>query len=864
MTEKMRLVDRVTPPSEEAIPVDINGWEHILVRHFLTVGREGDASDIHAIEVSPRTLALACGSDPGREGEIEEAFRDALLRDQVCLLRALREGPQRRPSTDVPNCFAMLAMTLLIDLLLEGTADTGNQFRAKLADWLRIDRTFSDLSGVKLMWEELAQWLEMRVMHGAPFRRLVLPDPRSWHHIGYTRRLSFPNRADVRAVAQVLATVPERDLDNPVTVIQAAAQLEGRRSISVGLKDAYDDFVQSYYSQRRAIADHRFWRLVAQARTVGTKPRLLAALDIGLTADEEHEFRVMRVPTDEVHVHWALSAALRDKILTASTNLGSAVGRGLLFFRQVGLGRWTAEPDLAKCRDRVLVAFDDRFTNLIRERLGTATRDGQWKLTVDPVDAIKVATELRMCGVMVDGSVQLFRPMASDGVRVHGAWLGLPGFLPSIDADTDKLRVIPERNDVAEVRITMAGNIRLVSDTPVAGAYLVEPHLLQRESRPPWRLRLQFVDRAAPHLKLGGARQNLSLLEDWSTMGPARVASNLPCNVGWARSQNSMEWLLEALYASGANGWDESDLVDLVRRADPETNLAPWRTLRMLQEGGVIESRLRHGWKGRVWTLVPPRIVVSWTDNTPIALAEGALCLHTLEAFELAIIGMGGMPFRIPGAARWSVPVTGAVGVDPGTLASRLGWALVELAEAPSSAPLALVKTDRIAENYKIAFTWCWLERRFKAFGATEGGVRLAQLSHPAASDHDVYRVECDGKRWHFFSRQAAIVCAHSIARVPLFAFVDDRIEVMARDGGLPDKLATALRRRRLASSGFTDDSYEYPAAVEDAAWLAALLPGCVVGTPTLTEPSTGEVLSRSRRSRGALRVQWREGRLTL
>lgn len=860
----MLFVDRTIALSEQAISADLNAWEQVLVRYFLAVGREGDASDIHAIEVSPRTLALAWGIGPDRECEVEEAFRVALLRDSGCLLRALKDGPQRHPSEDVPNCFAILAMTLLIDLLLEGTADTGNQFRAKLADWLRINRTFSDLSGVKLMWEELARWLENRVAHGAPFRRLVLPDPKSWHHIGYTRRLSFPNRADIRAVAQVLAAVPERDLDNPVKVIQAAAQLGNRRNISIGLKEAYDDFVQLYYSQRRAIADHRFWRLAVQARAVGTKPRVVAALDIALTADEEREFRVMHVSTEEVHVHWTLSSALRDKTLTASSNLGSAVGRGLLFFRQVGYGHWTAEPDLAKCRNRVLVAFDDRISNLLSERLGDVISYGRWKLTIDSIDAMRVANELRICGIMVDASARLFRPIALDGVRVYGAWLGLPPFLPSIDADTGQLRVVAEGINAPEVHISIADSIKLLSETSVVGSYLVEPHLLQRESHPPWRLRLQFVDRAAPHLKLGGKRQNLSLLEDWTATGLARVDSNLPCHVDWSRTHNAMEWLLEALYASGAHGWDESEIVNLVRRADPETKLAPWRTLRMLQEGGVIEPRLRQGWKGRVWTLVPPRIVVAWTDDAPIALAEGALCLNTLEAFEMAATGMGGRPFRIPGAARWSVPVTGAVGVDPELLAYRLGWEFVDQTEIPLSTPMGLAKTDRIAENYKTAFSWCWRERRFSAFGATEAEVRLAQLSHPTAADHDVYRVERNGERWHFLSRQAAIAAAHSVARVPLFAFADNRLEVMAQDGGLPDKLATALRRRRLASSGFTLDFYMYPATVEDAVWLAALLPGCVVGASMYTEGSTGEVLSRSRRSSGALRVQWRDGRLTL
>ena len=461
----MRLIDGTSLPFKGHIPADIDEWERTLVRYFLGVGQEGDASDIHAIEVSPTTLAQACGSGCDCEDEIEDAFRAALMRDQVRLLKELKDGPQRTPSTEVPNCFAPLAMTLLIDLLLDGASDEGNQFRAKLADWLRIKRAFSDLSGVKLMWEKLAQWLDTRVDQGAPFRRLVLPDPKSWRHIGYTRRLSFPNRADLKAVAQVLATVPERDQDNPGVVIQAAAQLVSRKSVSIGLKEAFDDFVLCYYSQRRAIVDHRFWRLVAQVRTVSIGPRLVAALDIAFTADEEREFRVVIERTEEVRVHWTLSAALRDKTLTASANLRPAVGRGLLFFRQVGLGHWTTEPNLAKCWDRVLVAFHDRFASVIRQRLGSVDRDGQWSLTIDPVDARKVAAELCTCGAMTDAEAQLFRPMATDGVRVHGAWLGLPGFLPLIDADTDEVRAISEGTNAADVRVTLEGGIRLKSES---------------------------------------------------------------------------------------------------------------------------------------------------------------------------------------------------------------------------------------------------------------------------------------------------------------------------------------------------------------------------------------------------------------
>lgn len=860
-----RLEESVS--SQTKIPVSIDEWERVLVCYFLGVGSDGDASDIHSIEVSPRTLALACGVDPTYAEEAEEAFRGALLRDQAHLLRALREGPQRRSSTEAPNCFAPLAMTLLIDILLDGAEYAGNQFRVKLADWLQMDRTFNDLSGVKLMWEEVARWLNRRVAQGQPFRRLVLPQhPINWRHIGYSRRLSFPNRADMKVAVQVLSVVSRYAQDSPVALIHAAAQLTSKKNVSIGLKEAYADFVRSYYSKRRALADHRFWRLIEQARAEQQEARKErhVTLEIAVTADDEREFRIIQEHAEEAHLHLSLTAALRDEALVSCSSLGTAVTRGLLFFRLVGLGRWKAEPDLANCRDRVLAAFHQRFLPAIGGRLGKVENSGQWNLTVDPVDAEKVAFWLRACGVMPDPSARLFRAAVSDGVRVHGAWLGLPGFLPAVEADTDDLRVVSEEGEAVDLRAVAGSSVRLVSAAPVVGTYFVEPQLLPSESRPPWRLRLQFVDRAAPHLALDGARQRLPLLIDWNATRPISVMCEAIAELGWGRAGDAVEWLLEALYCSGQTGWDESEIVEVVRRAGLEPARTPWLALRMLQEGGVIEPRLRQGWKGRVWTLAAPRIVAARRAGAPVALAEGALCAQMLEAFFTAAKAMGGVPFRMPGTMDWSVPVTGAVGADPERLARLLCWDLVQEPEEPSSVPMALVQTERRAENYVLAYTWCWQVRRFLTSPADAGKVRLTQLSHPAGSDHDVYRVESSRTQWHFLSRQAAIVAAHSAARTPLLAFEGDRLTVTARDGGLPDLLATALRRRRLASGGFTGACYGYAASVEDARWLARLLPGCLGDVPGAEFPGAGEVLSRARRSGGAIRPQWRGAGLAL
>ena len=77
----------------------------------------------------------------------------------------------------MPNCFTYLAMTLVIDTLLEGDYSGQGQFRDRLRSWLGTRRSLMQLSGVAVMWRALAAWLDVRAAAGEPFRRLVLPPP---------------------------------------------------------------------------------------------------------------------------------------------------------------------------------------------------------------------------------------------------------------------------------------------------------------------------------------------------------------------------------------------------------------------------------------------------------------------------------------------------------------------------------------------------------------------------------------------------------------------------------------------------------------------------------------------------------------
>jgi hypothetical protein len=842
-------------------PSTLDEWERLLVKYFLAVGGDGDSSDLHAFEVSARTLAIACGLDT-QEAEVEKAFHRVLIMDPS-LEQVLQVGAHRRATPELPGFFIYLVLTLFIDGLLDEHQSISGAFRKKLASWLGIDRSFNDLQGVAAMWKALEVWLAQRVVAGASFRRLVLPDPGGWHQIGHTRHLSFPTRHDYRIVENFVSE-NNVGLDSPAALLVAFQPL--LNDVSGGLKDAFEDFRRSYYSYRRALADHRFWRLITRIRSAASSGlRQQIVLEMTFNDYGEPEFRRSIYQSSEIQSYGTLGGALADIGVASSSNLGAAINQGYVFFRQIGMGRWLAEANLARCNERVFVALSSKIQSVMGRRLGSMLGDLTWKITSETKSIKSVEAAFVQARLLIDASESIFRPAVSNGIRVYGRWLGLPGFLPSVETDSSQITVVAEASDAPFIDYAGTGNIvQLLADEPLSGTYVVEPELHREECSSPWRLRLQFIPHALPHASLKGARQVLPQLRDWNGMLRAPAICDADERPIYESGSSVMDWILEAVYADGCSGWDEADLVSLVRRTAMEFEDDPWTMLHLLQDAGIVEPRLRQGWKGRVWTLVAPRIVRAYSGEQEVVLVEGALCSRLIEDFNLAVEGLGGTSFRQQYHTQWSVPVFGASNLSPAALAERLGWSLAAEIESASKVPLALASTERQAEYYRISSVWCWSAKRFVLPGATEGTVRLTRRSHVNGTDHDVFCVEHAGRSVNYLSRCAAIIHAHSLAEVALFRFHNDRIERIAQDGALPDILASTLRRRRLRAAGMIDGIYSYPATEADARWILSLLPGCISGIKVSASQTAGSIMSAVRRSKGRLRAGWKDSQLVI
>ena len=843
------------------LPRTFDAWEKRLVAYFLAIGPDGDASPIRAFEVTPRTLTLACGAPRESERDVEETFRLMLSRDPL-LMDSLRLGSQRYEKLDVPNCFSYLAFTLLIDSLLEGNTSQSGEFRHKLMKWLGIDATVSDLRGVALMWGSLVRWLDARIEAGEPFRRLILPDPGSWSQIGYTRRLSFPSKMDLRLVAHFCQENPGAHRDPRVSIAAFDRLLNDQASW--GLRRAFDEFRGAYYLNRRALADLPFWRLLEHASRLSGRPtRRSVTVEMLFDADRRALFFASRDEEGDAEAFASLNDALVSTGADQSENLATAAASGIVFFRLVGAGRWRAEPEANDSAFGLHVAVADRHKRKIGDRLGALAGSDAWAITTQPLPLEALKHALREAKLLGPKHERIVRPCLAGGVRSDGVWLGRPHFLPTLESDTSDYVIRNALPRATDVPLSIEQG-QLKASQPVEGAFFIHPTLLRDEDHAPWSIRLQFSSNAFVHKTLECARYKLPLLRDWKPGTSARLEINAQEDLAWELGTPACADLLEAVYASGRSGWEEAELIALLGCADDAMN--PWLLLRALRDAGIVKPHLRSGWKGRVWTLNEPSIVEGHCGGQALAVVEGALCTRLIEDFRLAVEGLGGVAFRRLGVTPWAAPLFGARDVKAKALAEHLGWRFAAEPTAPAEKPLAFAETRHQALHYAPAAAWSWRAGRFLLSAGGEEDVQLVRLTHRGGRDHDVYRVEQHDNTLHYLSRTAAIASAHALAQIPLFEWrlEEDVIALRGREGGLPDALAIETRRRMLRNGGPRGTEYLYPVNNAVARWLAERLPGCITGLPQEVRQDTPMLVSLARRSSGRLRLQWSNGTTTL
>ena len=791
-------------------------WERALCRHFLSA-EGGNAGPIKSFEVTAATLSASRPEFADRHAAVA-SFRNSMRLDDIC--SAVEHGVYRSlKEIGLPGCFTYLALTLYVDSLMEEDAGNDGAFRAKLASFLHADRAFSNLTGVAQMWVDLNRWLAASAAKDGLYRRLVLPDPGGWTHIGYTARLSFPSRRDKSFLRRFLQE-NQGLLASPAAFVAEFRNAVAGPSASFALKQAFDEFRRQYLSGRRALADHRFWNFVQAVAREAEAPQRPIELLIDIARDQDDAWTVsldlsMSDHAEREHFEDLGSAAAKAANI-AGHEFVPALERGFLVFRQIANARWRATPDLSACRGRVMVALSSLATQRVASQLGALDQSGTWHLTHEPVSVGKAEEAAQHLGMQIERPDFIVPISVSDGVRTGGYWLGRPAFLPQISTDAgegDELSVTAENGAVDAVRCAgverVPGLFRLAADRPIDGNYIISPRASGGFEGRTWSRRLSFLADAQIHDASGFAGPANPLIEWDGDVALRPIVQAVEPK--WDEGRTSTDDLVEAVYAGGRSGWSEMDIVSLVRTG-LGVRVNPWDILRSLQEARCIQPLLRAQWRGRIWDLVRPILSAFESQVGPVVVLDGCVGAALANDFRIAVEAAGGRPFRRRGVSALAPAMLGCLEVDAAGLGEVLGWP-VRTEPLRAGGRLAFRQTERRLDLYRLSHRWSWKAGRFvEASSPSVGPVTLERWIHCGARDHDVYVVAHGPRTWRIMSRPAAVALAHSLAGVPLFEPVSGTLRRIGKEGALPDALAAVSRVRHLVNPGPTDGGgYAYP-----------------------------------------------------
>jgi hypothetical protein len=833
------------------LATSLSDWEEALTRHFLTAAGEG-IGPIRSFEVSPETLALASGANPSAGDQAVASFKKALLANRWALYTALEDGDYNsKLVAECPGCFAYLALTIFVDSQLDGDDAGSDQFRPKLAAFLGMDRSFSNLSGVASMWRSLRDWLARQAKSGKPFRKLILPDDDGWRQIGYSLHLSFPSRRDHTLLGNFFDQHPGITADERV-MLRTLRNLVDRSTASPGLHDAFDEFHHSYLSGQRTLADHRFWKFVlsvAKARNVD----MPADVSLESYPDEDGllQFKIDIVgQADKTSVHSTLQSAVETVGRLGASNLRKVADAGYVVFKRVGTARWSAVPRFSDCRGELKVGLSRHLAAAVGSRLGPLRSSGNWSLTVDPVAVAKAEDALRRLLAKGEMPPNISGVTVAGGVRTDHHWLGRRTMLPNIATDLGLPTIRADSDADAQPPICeeIEPNLYAIrADHALAGTFEIRASATTAT-------RLQFVANSFVH----DARPPTNVVDipEWNDTAQLRSRVVEPPRE-WDDVPERLDDLIEAIYAGSRRGWSESDLIPLLERTLPK-EIHRWDFLRSLQDATALMPFLRARFRGRLWMLGTVTLVSLRSLTQDFVLVDGCVPALPLDDFKRAVEAVGGRPFRRM-ASPWSVPLIGAVGASIDKLRERLDWPTKQ-ATMPGGRPAAFEDAPlRRLDAYQHAYTWSWEAGRFTSDGS-RSPVRLARWVHLGERDHDVYVVSGPTQERRFLSRCNAILYAHMLAGRAMYRFEAGQLVRLGGDGFLPDRISQWLRYENLANAGpLASGGYGYAARQDQATTIAKLLPGAIDAGVTLR--AAWDVIASVRRSCFAERLVFADGR---
>jgi hypothetical protein len=777
--------------------------EQKLSDHYLRSDGDFGAAPLSFLDASDEELATALEveSTTRARSTLLRCFNPHSLRDVYATGNSLA-APR---DVEAPGWFSYLVLSCVIAATTSEDSDIGN-FRGRLTEQLDTAMAFTDLRGIAIMWKRLKHWCDEQRKEQKPYRQIDLPDPGNWSHIGYTLRIAFPSRRDVDRISRHL-TEDRPDLTKPLRVVRYVEARLDSAKWSEAFVSAFSDFRRRVERGERILGQHPFLMAMEQVVNTGTIfrhkqceiqimtdidgqsvatitfPNAKSAAAAGITSGSSATMGMGRL----------LKALQSADSQMSNDDVSLCFNEGVIPFITAEWGIWDFTRTPTKGQVRFLLRGD------FAKRLNHTHRGNhdEWALTsaYSLEQCIDLLSHVRP-DFRTSTDTILPRPSITGGIRVGKQHLGLTCCLPSIRATEQcdvALSATNTANGTPSIERSDQAEFSIKSSTPLDGVWIAK---ITERGSPVVDLKLKFTSKALEHEPETYATDptkwlnQVELQNDIFQAPPEQLQQHFPDH------ELKFPQILEAIYAGGIGGWEESRLIPLLTKC-LDSRINPWDALHILADSGWLVPRASSGWRATRWFLREPHIIRLARGRF---LLEGSHCESIRARFNRAAAEAGcAVEWRDSGGD-WNVPALLCCSTKTSTSEPHFGLPIVDanISLPLLSSPCDFRQSPSSERSRMVRSHWSWERGRFlKGVSPQIETVSLERLQHNGDRAPDLFRVRGpDGSQRYFDSRTAAILVASDLAHKPIFTWQEEshRLVRTVHEGWLPTALSTFVR----------------------------------------------------------------------
>ncbi|MGP4713010.1 MULTISPECIES: hypothetical protein [unclassified Psychrobacter] len=824
-------------------------WITSLQHHYLsTEGPYGD-SEIINLDVTPAGLADAIGMNGYSDEEIQNAFMSIFTRKSVRSF--LGEKVNKVQGVRAYHHFHFLILSCLIAATTTNAGDS-NQYRERLGALLADNQGAEQgVSGINSLWLALTKWIDSQIQQGKSYRRIILPkDIGNMTVIGYAVKLAYPSRDDRKRLKDVLKKLSYRAFESPVSLLIELNEDYYWELPALIQKDL--SALKILYESDQSIGSHYFWQLILSvlseiSREDSKSHTLLWSVSVrfgGWDGDELEEVVLAKGNRrqDLEETFWQGSFVEFLKLYRIPKQVKTLLDNGCIVLLERHGGLWTQDDRQPDSEDTAIILTNR--TEIIEQFQHPSHITREWCFSESmPLQAVLELTynqgvagkNTSEKGLSFEGGIPLGR----------GKWLARLGYLPLV-----KIKPNSEFSTNPTLKVQIEDNIVTIIDDDLINK---EWHLTQTSGYDEvTSKRIQFFD-SAPLNDLWSQRKDgfeASVEFDYQSGTPIIETQHM---VSTGVFPNRLCDALEALYARAQAPRSESEVIAILQTALPkrsELKYMVWDVLRSLEEAGWLEQDLNRRWRGRVWRVQAPKIVLT---GGLTAIVEGAIANRELEILKVEAIRQN-VEIHINAQLEWAAPIISLYGDNIEKLAKELNWS-IEIGRniVAKPAPKCWPVENRSVMGRQLSSIW---KAEPGLFVPLEQSIstdkRLVRFVRD--DDRDVYAID-EKQIFITTQRNTAILEYARRIKKSVFIYNDGLLKRQSLNGHLPLPIAKWLRRLTGLQSGPAIISkysqYQYAVSEEQLSQLRIIF-GAAIQSNHKFEPKNLILTIAKQRHRGS------------